>query len=303
MSKTIESKRAPHESLYEAAASGDLEAVKALLDNGADINAVDSLGSSPLHAAPKKGHWDISRLLLEKGISPWIRDGNESLPIYHAARGGHIETTLLLLECDRVTGSGADNQRMTPLHFAVESGNMELVQLLLSFNVAATASCRADGDTPLHFAAKNGHAELCEILMKYDDARKPGLGLRMLGITVPAKMKNFCNHTPIAYAVQEGHADVVDVFLRRMGIRSSSFHEAVQAGNRDIVQVFLNHGVPVNLRGRDGKRALHLAADTRDFEIARLLLQSGASTKIKDSIGYTPSERSRDPEVTMLIRN
>lgn len=37
--------------------------------------------------------------------------------------------------------------------------------------------------------------------------------------------------------------------------------------------------------------------------MARLLLQSGASTKIKDSIGYTPSERSRDPKVTMLIRN
>lgn len=127
---------------------------------------------------------------------------------------------------------------MTPLHFAVESGNMELVQLLLSFNVAATASCRADGDTPLHFAAKNGHAELCEILMKYDDVRKPGLGLRMLGITVPAKMKNFCNHTPIAYAVQEGHADVVDVFLRSkrlsprpgMGIRSSSFMRLFRRG-------------------------------------------------------------------------
>lgn len=37
--------------------------------------------------------------------------------------------------------------------------------------------------------------------------------------------------------------------------------------------------------------------------MARLLLEHGASTKIKDSIGYTPSERSRGAEVTMLIRN
>ena len=56
MPKTTESKRAPHESPYEAAASGDLEAVKTLLNNGADINAVDSPGSSRLHAAAKKVH-------------------------------------------------------------------------------------------------------------------------------------------------------------------------------------------------------------------------------------------------------
>lgn len=56
MPKTTGSKRAPHESPYEAAASGDLEAVKTLLNNGADINAVDSPGSSRLHAAAKKVH-------------------------------------------------------------------------------------------------------------------------------------------------------------------------------------------------------------------------------------------------------
>ncbi|KAJ5409651.1 uncharacterized protein N7487_004010 [Penicillium crustosum] len=125
-------------------------------------------------------------------------------------------------------------------------------------------------------------------------------------------MKNFCNHTPIAYAVQEGHAGVVDGFLRskrifpkaRDGYNELLFHEAVQVGKCDVVQVFLDNCVPINLRGRDGKRALHLAAaDTRNFEMARLLLQNGASIKIKDSIGNTPSDRSRNPEVTMLIRN
>ncbi|KAJ5208070.1 hypothetical protein N7449_002449 [Penicillium cf. viridicatum] len=310
MSNTADTKRAPHDSLYEAAASGDLEAVKTILDNGADINAVDSLGSSPLHAAAKEGHWDIARLLVEKGMSPWTRDGNKSLPIHDAARGNHIETGRLLLECDRATGSHSNKNGTTPLHFAVESGNIELVQLLLSFNIVTTASSYG-GETALHLAAKNGQPEICEILMKYDDAHKPGLFLRMLGITVPVKMKDFCNHTPIVYAVEEGHVDVVDVFLRSKRVSPKArnrykdllFHEAVQAGKCHVVQVFLHHGVPVNLRGRDGKRALHLAADTRNLEMARLLLENGASTKIKDSIGNTPSERSRDAEVTMLIRN
>lgn len=279
MSNTAETKRAPHDSLHEAAASGDLEAVKTLLDNGAGINAVDSLGSSPLHTAAKEGHWDIARLLVEKGISPWTRDGKESLPIHDAARGNHIETARLLLECDRARGSHSNKNGTIPLHFAVESGNIELVQLLLSFTTASSDG----GETALHLAAKNGHPEICEILMKYDDTHSPGLFLRMLGITVPVKMKNICNHTPIVYAVEEGHVDVVDIFLRSKRISPKArngyilFHEAVQAGKCHVAQDFLDYGAPVNLRGRDGKRALHLAADTRNIEMARLLLENGAS--------------------------
>ncbi|CRL25031.1 Ankyrin repeat-containing domain [Penicillium camemberti] len=142
------------------------------------------------------------------------------------------------------------------------------------------------------------------MLMKYDDTRKPGLWLRMLGITERVKMKDFCNHTPITYAVKEGHADVVGIFLRskrvspkaRNGYKELLFHEAVKSGKCDIFQVFLDHGVPVNPRGGDGKRALHLAADTRNYEMARLLLQNGASTKIKDSIG---KKASRPPKAAV----
>lgn len=133
----------------------------------------------------------------------------------------------------------------------------------------------------------------------------------MIGVTAQVKMQDFCQHTPLVYAVKEGHADVVDVFLRskrvspkaRDGYKELLFHEAVEAGKCDVVQVFLDNGVPVDLKGGDGKRALHLAADTRNLEMARLLLENGASTKIKDSIGYTASQSSRDEEVTMLIRN
>ncbi|OQD97576.1 hypothetical protein PENVUL_c082G09221 [Penicillium vulpinum] len=253
---------APYESLQETATSGDLEAVKALLDNGADINVVDSLGSLPLHAAAEQGHWDIARLFLEKGMSPWTQDANNSLPVHNAAKGGHLKTARLLLECDRAKGSYSNKRGETALHFAAESGNIELVQLLLSFNVLTTSSAR--GKTALHRAANNGHPKVCELLMQYDDAHKPRWRLRMIGVKAQVKMQDLCQHTPLVYAVKEGHVD---------------------------------------LKGDDGKNALHLAADTRNLEIARLLLENGASTKIKDSIGYTPSECSRDKEVTMLIRN
>ncbi|KAI3144530.1 hypothetical protein CBS147325_5290 [Penicillium roqueforti] len=225
----------------------------------ADINVVDSLGSSPLHAAAEQGHWDIARLLLEKGMSPWARDANDALPIHNAAKGSHLETARLLLECDRATGSSSNKRGETPLHFAAESGNTELVQLLLSFNPSTKSSSR--GETALHRAAQNGHPEVCELLMQYDDAHKPGWRLRMIGVTAQVKMQDWCQHTPLVYAAKEGHADVVDVFLRskrvspkaRNGYKKLLFHEAVEAGKCDVVQVFLDNGVLVDLKGGDGK--------------------------------------------------
>jgi hypothetical protein len=57
-------------------------------------------------------------------------------------------------------------------------------------------------------------------------------------------MKDICKHTPIVYAVKEGHADVVDVFhcSKRVspkagdGYKELLFHEAVEAEKCDVVQ-------------------------------------------------------------------
>ncbi|MEO8326941.1 MAG: ankyrin repeat domain-containing protein, partial [Nitrospirota bacterium] len=68
--------------LMVAAAFGHVDTVSALIDRGADVNAKDLTGWTPLHAAAFKGNIQIVRLLLEKGAvaepstwfleSPWV---------------------------------------------------------------------------------------------------------------------------------------------------------------------------------------------------------------------------------------
>ncbi len=68
--------------LMVAAAFGHVDTVRALIDKGADVNAKDLTGWTPLHAAAFKGNMQIVRLLLENGAvaepstwfleSPWI---------------------------------------------------------------------------------------------------------------------------------------------------------------------------------------------------------------------------------------
>jgi ankyrin repeat protein len=68
--------------LMVAAAFGHVDTVGALIERGADVNAKDLTGWTPLHAAAFKGNMQIVRLLLEKGAvaepstwfleSPWV---------------------------------------------------------------------------------------------------------------------------------------------------------------------------------------------------------------------------------------
>ncbi|KGO53435.1 hypothetical protein PEX2_060420 [Penicillium expansum] len=241
-------------------------------------------------------------------MSPRTRDGDENIPLHSAVKGGHIEVAKLLLECDSTASRAWNKRGEKALHLCSESGNEAMVQLLLDSNPMTTAS--GCGETALHRAAQNSHAKVCEILMRYDDSHKLGWQLCMIGIKAQIAQKDLCQHTPFVYAVKGGYADIVGLFLRgkwvsseaKDGFKDILFHEAVRAGQCDIVQVFLDYGAPIDLKGRDGKRALHLAADSRNLEMARLLLGNGASPKIKDSIGNTPRQRSWDSQVTMLIR-
>ena len=55
------------ERLHHAASSGDIEQMKALLDEGLPINAFDSLNRTPLHCAAISGHLEAVQYLISAG--------------------------------------------------------------------------------------------------------------------------------------------------------------------------------------------------------------------------------------------
>jgi ankyrin repeat protein len=57
------------ERLHFAAQQGDLDEVRALVAKGADVNAFDDLGMTPLHHAAKEERLEVARFLLEHGAN------------------------------------------------------------------------------------------------------------------------------------------------------------------------------------------------------------------------------------------
>lgn len=123
------------------------KAIAFLVERGADANARDALGESPLKLAIRRDlGLDAVARLLAAGASP---DG-----LAHEAAGRHHAEAIAVLEA--LLGAGArvdarDALGATPLHAAAKHGSSAMVRTLLSHGAEVEAT-DCDGDTPLHAA-------------------------------------------------------------------------------------------------------------------------------------------------------
>ncbi|HEX3230645.1 MAG TPA: ankyrin repeat domain-containing protein, partial [Pyrinomonadaceae bacterium] len=68
------SKQELNDQFWEAVRQGDLAAVTALLDKGADVNAKFRYGATALFKAAERGHTEIVKLLLARGADVKVKD-------------------------------------------------------------------------------------------------------------------------------------------------------------------------------------------------------------------------------------
>ena len=115
--------------LHQAAIDGDVATVRALLEQGMDVNTdFGRTGLTALHYAARHGHLDIVRVLLDRGADINATSRLRETPIKFAAEYGHLEVVRLLIERGAKTGIKGDGQ--TPLQVAERNNHMAITQLL-----------------------------------------------------------------------------------------------------------------------------------------------------------------------------
>lgn len=143
--------------LQVAAEAGDLAALDAALEAGADACKRDGRGMEPLSWASLRGHVAVIQKLLEAGADPNQETAQGWPPLGQAAGQGHAEAIRALI------AGGADPNRAfdggrTALMCAAHGGRTEAVDALLE--AGAEASRSFQGQTAESLARMQGHTEL-----------------------------------------------------------------------------------------------------------------------------------------------
>ena len=151
--------------IADAAMRGDMDAVRALVDQSADVNATQGDGATAMHWAAYRGDMDLARLLIEAGADPSAANRNGSTPLWLASTNGDAGMIGVLLD------AGADpNEQLplgrSPLMLVARTGNAEAVAALIEAGADINARETARGTTPLMWAADQGHTAIVALLIE-----------------------------------------------------------------------------------------------------------------------------------------
>ncbi len=159
--------KTPDEKLLKAAKKGDVKGIENALAKGANINATANNGSTALRLATVANEIEAVRLLLESGADPNIQNISGYTPLSRAAGQGFQEILALLLADGRTALDTQDNRGDTALRTAVINRETRSVGLLLE--KGANPDIQNDeGKTALTRAVAQGYNEIVKLLLESD---------------------------------------------------------------------------------------------------------------------------------------
>jgi ankyrin repeat protein len=183
------------EELIDATRDNNLLEVERLLSVGADIEARDDYGFTPLHEACDRGHVQVVQALREHGADIEAKDTHGTRPLHCACWNGHLAVVNELLSPNDSNGAttsilgkrkrqGANielknSDGETPLHLASEGDHLPVVKALVSggANILAVSN---EGLLPIHFALSEGNSAVSKYLLQHIYATTRRLPLHKL---------------------------------------------------------------------------------------------------------------------------
>jgi ankyrin repeat protein len=264
------------DSLFEAAGTDDVDTVLKLLHQGADVNAAQGDGMTPLHRTAETGNVRMADVLIEAGanLEAQTRVGSHT-PLHVASASGRAGVVALLV------ASGADVEARTttgatPLHFAAASGSAGAVTALLEGGASPDPREPVWGQTPLMFAAAEGRTEVVEALLE------KGANPALVGTVVDVIARDKADR-----AERRARNERVAASRESAGMAAAKLKEREEAEKRGNEPEPLNYAGQVGSQG--GLTPLLLAARNGHLQTALALLKGGANiNQVSEGTGVSP---------------
>jgi ankyrin repeat protein len=150
----------------KAVKNNDVAQVKALIQQGVNVNELDGSGDAPLVMAAYEGHTEIVKLLLEAGADVSAVDpGMQATALHAAAYAGRTEAAKLLIAYKIDIDKQGPYNGYTALHDALWQNHIETAKVIIEAGANLTLKSN-QGQTPLEFARSKRLGELVTLMEK-----------------------------------------------------------------------------------------------------------------------------------------
>jgi uncharacterized protein len=310
--------------LHAAVRAGSVAEIRQALAAGADVNARDSLGGTPLLEAVLSGNLEITGLLLTGGADINARHGETGSTAleYAVVRNYAAIVNALLAAKARVDFRYKDGQ--TALHAAAVKGNRDIVASLIGAGAVIDA-VDDHGNTPLDEAVLHGRGDTMAALLARGanirrvhpgDGRGPLHEAAIKGFATLAKplcdaganpaQRDRSGQTPLDLALDYKNGPMVAVLLRLgdSAIAQEAMETATLRGRTEIARLLIDNGFDINDPTPAGSTYLSDAALKGQAKMVALLLARGARIEARGSNADNPLHDAAlggNPEVITLL--
>ena len=236
---------APDAPVADAAMRGDVDAVRQLLREGADVNAAQGDGMSALHWAAEHGDPELTEMLLYAGatIDVVTRIG-EYTPLHIASRNGVSEVVSVLLAAGAALGATTVPGGTTALHLAATAGDPSVIDVLVEAGADVDGREAEWQQTPLIFAAARNRVDAIHALL--ERGADPNLAAESFDLSA---------QRPIDRAASRRNADVLAAFTNdgAWAPTSAQVQAAVRAG-RQVYETGIDENTEEEEEDEDSRR-------------------------------------------------
>ncbi len=253
--------------LAQAVLLGNVDGVKIMLKNGANVFIKDNRGFNVLLMSVDGQKLEVFRsIVLHEKAAELVQDANCNgvCPIHIAIQLGMKAMIEPLLKLVDKRAFKKDAKGNTCLHLAAISGNVQMLGLIYGLCKSMLNNPNKEGFTPLHFAAMQPYLPVVQELLNH-------------GATVH---KNDSGCTPFMLACQKGYLEIAQDLLSNSSFQkdwtdhqgNSALHMAVEGKNPNIVTYCLDQNVSIGPNSQ-GDTFFHHILQAEDAKLAEAALK------------------------------